>query len=101
MTMPSSGVAPAAVPTRVIVGPLSTQSGFQYWYLACFPDCVVAVQQSIGAFFALGMSNSLGRVFGPVGVLVKHLVQPHAHAFRQRIETTLQGAPSASLRGKP
>jgi hypothetical protein len=69
--------------------------------LACFPDCVVAVQQSIGAFFALGMSNSLGRTFGPVGILVKYLLQPHAQAFRQRIEATLQNTPSARLRSKP
>jgi hypothetical protein len=99
--MPNTGVAPAAAPTRVIVGPLSTQSGFQYWYLVCFPDCMMAVQQNIGAFFALGMSNSLGRVFGPVGILVKYLVQPYANAFRQRIEANLQSTPGARLCHKP
>ena len=44
--MASTGVAPASAPGRVIAGPLSTQGGFQFWYLACFPDCIVAVQQS-------------------------------------------------------
>jgi hypothetical protein len=96
--MPRTG---AAAPTRVLVGPLSTQGGFQYWYMVCFPDCMVAVPQGIGAFFALGISNSVGRAVGPIGVLVKYLLQPRALAFRQRIEATLQSTPSLRLRGKP
>ena len=99
--MTGTGAAPAAAPSRVIVGPLSTQGGFQYWYLVCLPDCMIAVPQSIGAFFALGLSNSLGRAPGPVSVVVKYLLQPHAIKFRQGIEATLQNAPALRLRGKP
>lgn len=98
--MTSTGVAPASAPTRVIVGPLSTQAGFPYWYLACFPDCVVAVQQSIGAFFVLGMSDSAGRAFGLVGILSNTCCR-RAQAFRQRIEAALQSTPSSRLRVKP
>jgi hypothetical protein len=99
--MASTGAATGVAPTRVIVGPLSTQGGFQYWYLACFPDCVVAVQQSIGAFFVLGMSHSAGSAFGLIGILIKSLVQPRARAFRQRIEAALQSTSSARLKVKP
>jgi len=100
--MASTGVAPATAPARVIVGPLSTQAGFQFWYLACFPDCIVAVQQSMAAFFMLGMSNDRSRgAFGLLGLLVNHLLKPRAQAFRQRIEATLRSTPSARLRGKP
>jgi hypothetical protein len=58
--MANIGVAPALAPNRIVLGPLSTQGGFQYWYLACFPDCVVALRQGIGAFFVLGMANDDG-----------------------------------------
>jgi hypothetical protein len=95
--MASTGAATGLAPTRLIVGPLSTPGGFQYWYLACFPDCVVAVQQSIGAFFVLGMSNSAGGAFGLIGIVIKSLLQPRAQAFRQRIEAALQSTSSARL----
>ena len=99
--MASTGAATGLAPTRLIVGPLSTQGGFQYWYLACFPDCVVAVQQSIGAFFVLGMSNSAGGACGLIGIVIKSLLQPRAQAFRQRIEAALQSTSSARLQVKP
>lgn len=97
--MASTGVASA--PSRIVVGPLVTQGGFQYWYLACFPDCVVAVQQGIGAFFALGLSNSMGSAFGLLGGLVQVALRPRAQAFRQRIEFALRNTPTTRLRMKP
>jgi hypothetical protein len=88
--MANTGVATALAPTRLVLGPVSTQSGLQYWYLACLPDCIVAVRQGIGAFFVLGMSNDDGvtypALFGLVGVLVSHLLKPKALAYRQRME---------------
>jgi hypothetical protein len=97
--MASTGAAPA--PARVIVGPLVTQAGFQYWYLACLPDCIVAVRQGIGAFFALGLSHNIAHAFGLLGALVKHLLQPRAQSFRQQIEARLQSVSAAQLRTKP
>jgi len=95
--MASLGTAPALKLTRIIVGPLVTQGGFQYWYLACFPDHMVAVRQGMSAFFALGLSNSMGRVFGLVGALVHHFLQPRSQAVRERIEATLQSTSSVRL----
>ena len=103
--MAYSGVAPALAPTRLVLGPLSTQSGFQYWYLACLPDCIVAVRQGIGAFFVLGMSNDDGvmypALFGLVGVLVNHLLKPKALAYRQRMEAMVRTGLTSGLRSKP
>ncbi len=103
--MANIGVAPAVTPTRVVIGPLSTQSGFQYWYLACFSDCIVALRQGIGAFFILGMSNDDGvsqpALFGLAGVLVNHLLKPKALAYRQRMESMVQSTPSSRLRTNP
>ena len=99
--MANSGAALAPTPARIIVGPVSTQAGFQYWYLACFPDCVIAVQQSIAAFFALGMSHSGRGAVSPVNFLVQRLLQPSAQAFRQRIESALQSTPRERLLAKP
>src|SRR5882672_10176114 len=103
--MANIGVAPALAPNRIVLGPLSTQGGFQYWYLACFPDCIVALRQGIGAFFVLGMSNDDGvsypASFGLVGVLVNHLLKPQARAYRQRMEAMVQNSPTSRLRTKP
>jgi hypothetical protein len=103
--MANVGTAPALAPTRLVLGPLSTQGGFQYWYLACFPDCIVAVRQGIGAFFALGMANDDGvtypLLFGLAGILVNHLLKPKARAYRLRIEAMVQGTPTSRLRTKP
>ena len=105
LRMAYSGVAPALAPIRLVLGPVSTQSGFQYWYLACFPDCIVAVRQGIGAFFVLGMSNDdrlpQPALFGLVGVLVNHLLKPKALAYRQRMEAMVQSTPTSQLRTKP
>lgn len=103
--MAKIGVAPALAPTRILLGPLSTQSGFQYWYLACFPDCIVAVRQGIGAFFVLGMANDDGvtypHLFGMAGILVNHLLKPKARTYRLRTEAMLQSSPTSQLRTKP
>ena len=99
--MANSGAALAPAPARIIVGPVSTKAGFQYWYLACFPECVVAVQQSIAAFFALGMSHSSRGAASPISFLVQRLVQPSTQAFRQRIESALQSTPKERLLAKP
>src|SRR5258708_528617 len=100
--MTAFGTAPPTTSSRALVGPLSTQSGFQYWYLACFPDCVVAVRQNIGAFFMFGMANGAApSVFGLLGVLINHLVRGKVQGFRQRTEATLQSTPTSRLRMKP
>jgi hypothetical protein len=103
--MANTGVAPALAPNRILLGPLSTQSGFQYWYLACFPDCIVALRQGIGAFFVLGMANDDGvsypAWFGLAGVLVNHLLKPKARAYRLRMERMVQSCPTSRLRTKP
>jgi hypothetical protein len=103
--MANIGVAPALAPNRILLGPLSTQGGFQYWYLACFPDCMVALRQGIGAFFVLGMLNDDGvsypALFGLVGVLINHLLKPKARAYRQRMEAMVENSPTSRLRTKP
>jgi hypothetical protein len=62
---------------------------------------VVAVQQGIGAFFMLGMSDPIGLAYSPVGILAKYLLQPRAQAYRQKTEATLQKAQIARFRAKP
>jgi hypothetical protein len=99
--MANSGTALAATPARIIVGPVSTQAGFQYWYLACFPDYLIAVRQSMAAFFALAMSHSGRDSVSPITFLVQRSSQPSAQAMRQRIETALQSTPKERLLGKP
>jgi hypothetical protein len=103
--MAKIGVAPALAPIRIVLGPLFTQGGFQYWYLACFSDCMVAIRQGIGAFFVLGMANDDGvtypALFGLTGVLVNHLLKPKARAYRLRAEAMVQTSPTSQLRAKP
>src|SRR3954465_12034411 len=47
--MSSTGVVAAKAPERAIVGPFMTQGGFQYSYIACFPDSIIMVPQGIGS----------------------------------------------------
>lgn len=99
--MSSTGTAPALSTSRAIIGPASTQGGFQYWYLACLPDSVIAVRQSIGAFFILGLSNgALPPIFGLVGGLLNMLVKGRVKSFRERTEAKLQSASASQLRVK-
>jgi len=100
--MASTGVAPAAVPTRALIGPCSTQAGFQYWYLACFPDCIVAVRQGIWAGLLLGATGTVAPVhFGLLGALLMALMRSQGLKVRQQVETMLQSAPTSRLRMKP
>ncbi len=100
--MASTGTAPATVPTRTIVGPVLTQAGFQYWYLACFPDCVIAVRQGIWAGLCLAMSGTVPPAhFGLLGALLVSLMKERGIKLRQQAETALQSIPTSRLRMKP
>jgi hypothetical protein len=102
--MANTGTAPALAPTTGLIGPLSTQSGFQYWYLACFPDCLVAVRQGMWAMLVLGMANDDGvtyGLFGLVGLLINYVLKPKAAAYRQRAEAMVRNTPTSRLRMKP
>jgi hypothetical protein len=100
--MASTGTAPAAVPTRAVLGPVLTQAGFQYWYLACFPDCVIAVRQGIWAGLCLAMTGTVPPThFGLLGVLLVSLMKGRGEKLRQQVEATLQSTPTSRLRMKP
>jgi hypothetical protein len=103
--MVNIGAAPKLASTGVVIGPIFTQGGFQYWYLACFPDCIVALRQGIGAVFVLGMANDDGvtmrGLFGLAGILVNHFFIPKARAYRLRVEAVLRNTPTSRLRSKP
>jgi hypothetical protein len=103
--MPSFGVSPAQARKPVVLGPLLTQSGLQYWYLACFPDCLVALRQGMGAVFVLGMANDDG-VSVPIlpvlaWILINKLLKPKAMAYRRRAEVMAEKMPTSRLREKP
>jgi hypothetical protein len=103
--MANIGAAPALAPTGVLIGPVFNQGGLQYWYLACFPDCIVALRQGIGAIFILGMANDDGLamtgLFGISGVLINHLLIPKARAHRLQVEAMVRNTPMSRLRSKP
>ncbi len=103
--MANVGAAPALAPTGVVIGPLFTRGGLQYWYLGCFPDSIVALRQSIGAGIVLGMANDDGLamhgLFGVSGLLVNHLLVPKARAYRLRAEAMLRNTSTSQLRSKP
>jgi len=100
--MASTGIAPAQAPNRTLIGPLSTQAGFQYWYLVCLPDSIIAVRQSITAFFMFGLSNGAAApIHGLLGALIHQLIGGQARAFRERTETNLQRTAISWLRAKP
>jgi hypothetical protein len=104
-SMANIAAKPALAPAGVIIGPLVTHGGSRYWYLACFPDAIVAVRQGLGAVFVLGMANDDGLMmpglFGLAGLLVNHLLKPKARVFRLRMETTLRNTPTSQLHSKP
>jgi hypothetical protein len=85
----------------MIVGPFLTSAGFQYWYLACFSDCIVAVPQGIWTGLMLAMSNSVPPVFGLLGALLVHFASKRGQTLRQKIEATLTMTPASLLRLKP
>lgn len=99
--MASTGTAPALSQNRAILGPASTQGQFQYWYLACLPDSVIAVRQGIGAFFVLGMASGvLPPGFGLIGGMLGVLLSGRVKSFRQRTEASLQKSSINQLRVK-
>jgi hypothetical protein len=95
--MTSTGVASATAPTRGIVGPFFTAFGFKYWYLACLPDCIVAVPQGVWTSIMLAMSNNVASMFGLLG----GLAAGHGHSLQTRIQATLPSTPDSQLRMKP
>lgn len=95
--MTSTGVASATAPTRGIVGPFFTAFGFKYWYLACLPDCIVAVPQGGWTSIMLAMSNNVASMFGLLG----GLAAGHGHSLHTRIQATLPSTPDSQLRMKP
>jgi hypothetical protein len=100
--MASTGTALASAPTQAIIGPVLTQAGFQYWYLACFPDCIVAVRQGIWTGLLLAMSGTvLPAHFGLLGVLVGILMKGRGEKRRQQVETAIASTPTSRLRMKP
>ena len=99
--MASTCVAPAPAPTRNVIGPVCTQAGFQYWYLVCLPDSIVAVRLGMSAFFAFALSSgAVAPLFGLVGALIFHAFKGHSQKYRLRTETLLQNMPEARLRTK-
>jgi hypothetical protein len=105
LPMANLGAAPALAPTGTVIGPLFTRGGSQFWYLACFPDSIVALRQSIGAMFLLGMANDDGLMmtglFGVSGILINRLLIPKARAHRLKVEAMVRNTPTSSLRLKP
>ena len=102
LPMASTGTAPATVPTRALVGPVLTQAGFQYWYLACFPDCIIAVRQGIWAGLCLAMTGTVPPAhLGLLGALLVGLMKGRGEKLRQQVEATLQSTPTSRLRAKP
>jgi hypothetical protein len=99
--MSSTGVVAAKAPERLIVGPFMTQGGFQYSYMACFPDSIIMVPQGIGSSLLLGMSNSVAPLFGLLGALLVHFLAGRGQKRRQEIEATLARTPVLRLRVKP
>jgi hypothetical protein len=99
--MASAGAAPTQSPNRSLIGPLSTQAGFQYWFLVCTPDSIIAVRQSITAFFAFGLSGAVPPIFGLLGGLINLLVASRTKGFRERTEAALLRTPITSLCAKP
>jgi hypothetical protein len=76
--MANTGAAPKLASTGPVIGPVFNCGGLQYWYLACFPDAIVAVRHFMGAMFILGMANDDGAtmhaLFGLSSLLVNHLL---------------------------
>jgi len=101
---PQVKAIPASTPSPAIelVGPVSTQGGFQYWYLVCMADTIVAVRQGIAAFFMFGLSNgAIPPVFGLIGGLLTYLVQGKSKKYRQQTEASLLRMRKATLQTKP
>jgi hypothetical protein len=98
--MPASGIALA--PTRALIGPVQTQAGFQFWYLACYPDCIVAVRQGILTGLLLSMSGNIAHVrFAGLGHLLVELLNGRANQKRRQVEAGMANIPTSRLRMEP
>jgi hypothetical protein len=74
-----------------------TASGFKYWDLACLPDCIVAVPQSLWTSVMLALSNNVAPMFGLLG----GLAAARGHSLHARITATLPNTPDSQLRMEP
>lgn len=100
--MPSAGFAPATSPTRAIVGPVSTAFGFRCWYLACFPDVIMAVPQSFFAAVAFVFSSETRPiVFGVLQQLIADLITGPGRRLRSQRAATLSRTPESQIRSTP
>jgi hypothetical protein len=100
--MASTGFARSSKPSQALIGPLLTQSGFQYWYLVCTQDCMIAVRQKIWAGLLLAASNSLAPVhMGVLGYLLRKLLPAQARKYRQKLEIEIPRIPGSRLRSMP
>ena len=100
--MASIGIAPAFAPTRAIIGPVQSQAGFQYWYLVCFPDCIVAVRQGIWAGLLLAMSGTTPPAhLGVLGYLLVALLKSRGSVRRKLVEAEITNTPTSRLRMQP
>ena len=97
----ATGTAPALSQNHAVLGPASTQGGFQFWYLACFPDRIIAVRQGVGAFFLLSFAyGGLKAHFGLLGILVSWLVKGPVKNYRVKTEAQLGKLQPMQLQSK-
>src|SRR5580698_7604837 len=100
--MPATGTSLASAPKRAILGPALTQGGFQYWYLACFPDSIVAVRQGAWNGILYGMAGeALPIHLGLLGYLLMALLKKQGVKRRQQVEATIESTPTSRLRANP
>ena len=100
--MSSTGIAPTLESSRAVVGPVLTGAGFRYWYLACLPDCVVAVR--LGTWTGMTLATPGGDTpmhFGLLGVLLGELLKGAGKKGRSQIETSIANTPNSRLFTKP
>jgi hypothetical protein len=100
--MSSTGIAPAAAPSRTIVGPICTSFGFRYWYLACFRDAIIAVPQPFLIGVAMSYSSEIRRqlFIGPKQWIMDMVTGP-GRGLRKKIPAQLERTPDSLLRAKP
>ncbi len=100
--MPIAGFATATVPSRAIVGPLATASGFKYWYFLCYVDALVAVRQPFWSGVALAASNNKQpRAIMGWASLIERLMTAPGKRLRKRIPAVLERMPDSQIRSTP
>lgn len=70
-----------------MIGPMFTAAGLRGWYLACYPDCIVAMPQGWTGFW-LAVSNIQPPIRG-MGSLLANLVYGFGKRLRSRTEAAL------------